>query len=136
FCLTPTTFMQNPVANSIDSDTGRAELTDFWAVLTNPVQLVAFPHVLAGALMSGGALMMAVALWHVWRTVTPPAETPLYRRAAALGAVVVLIGGAGTVVSGDIQGRVMTQVQPMQMATAEARYGPYSGAADAPVEIA
>ena len=135
FILAANSFMQNPVGYSIDSDTGRAELTDFWAVLTNPVQLVAFPHVLAGALMSGGALMMAVALWHVWRTVTPPAETPMYRRAAALGAVVVLIGGAGTVVSGDIQGRVMTQVQPMKMAAAEALYETSSGAEGAPFSI-
>src|SRR5699024_10215393 len=120
-------FMQNPVGYSIDSDTGRAELTDFWAVLTNPVQLVAFPHVLAGALMSGGALMMAVALWHVWRTVTPPAETPMYRRAAALGAVVVLIGGAGTVVSGDLLGRVRAQGEPREMGAAEALRATSSG---------
>src|SRR5699024_1189452 len=135
FILAAHASMQTPVGNSLASGTGRAELTAFRAVLTSPVQVAAFPHVLAGALMRGGALMMAVALWHVWRAVTPPAETPMYRRAAALGAVVVLIGGAGTVVSGDIQGRVMTQVQPMKMAAAEALYETSSGAEGAPFSI-
>src|SRR5690606_9910109 len=49
FILAANSFMQNPVGYTNNPATGRAELTDFWAVLTNPVQLVTFPHVLTAA---------------------------------------------------------------------------------------
>src|SRR5699024_1433432 len=135
FILAANSFMQNPVGYLINTETGRAALADFWAVLTSPVQPVAVPHVIAGALMSGGALMMAVALWHVWRAATPATESPMYRRAAALGATVVLIGGVGTVITGDLQGRVMTEAQPMKMAAAEALYETTSEADGAPFSV-
>ena len=47
--------MQHPVGYRYNPATGRAELTDFVAVLTNKVQLVTFPHVVAGAYLVGGA---------------------------------------------------------------------------------
>src|SRR5699024_11121481 len=122
FILAANSFMQHPVGYVNNPETGRAELTDFWAVLTNPVQLAAFPHVLTAAWMTGGGFMMAIALWHVWRAKTPDAEQPMYRKAATIGAIAVLIGGVGTVITGDVQGKVMTDVQPMKMAAAEALY--------------
>jgi cytochrome bd ubiquinol oxidase subunit I len=55
----------------------------------------------------------------------------VFRNALRIGAVTVLIGGVGAVVTGDIQSKVMTEVQPMKMAAAEALYetqesAPYS----------
>jgi cytochrome d ubiquinol oxidase subunit I len=122
FILAANSFMQNPVGYTNNPETGRAELTDFWAVLTNPVQLVTFPHVIAAALMTGGAFVMAIALWHVWRTATPDAEKQMYRKATRMGAVAVLVGGLVVTVTGDIQGKIMTEVQPMKMAAAEGLY--------------
>ena len=46
----------------------------------------------------------------------------MYRRAARIGAVVALVAGLGVAVSGDVQGKIMTEVQPMKMAAAEALY--------------
>ena len=46
----------------------------------------------------------------------------MFRRAVRTGAVVVLVAGLGVAVSGDIQGKIMTEVQPMKMAAAEALY--------------
>ena len=46
----------------------------------------------------------------------------MYRRSARLGAIVLLLGGVAVTISGDLQSRVMTQVQPMKMAAAEALY--------------
>jgi cytochrome d ubiquinol oxidase subunit I len=122
FILTANSFMQNPVGFRNNPETGRAELTDFVAVLTNPVQLVTFPHVLAAAWMSGGAFVLGIGLWLLWRTQTPAGDRGMYRRVARLGAVAVLVGGLGTAVTGDLQGKVMTEVQPMKMAAAEALY--------------
>jgi cytochrome d ubiquinol oxidase subunit I len=46
----------------------------------------------------------------------------MYRRAVRSGAIVLLVAGLGVAVSGDAQGKVMTDVQPMKMAAAEALY--------------
>ena len=125
FILAANSFMQNPVGYRINEETGRAEMADFVAVLTNPIQLVTFPHVITACYLVGGALVMAVGLHKMRRTVAkggPAADRGMYRHAARLGAVVVLVAGLGVAVSGDIQGKIMTDVQPMKMAAAEALY--------------
>ena len=121
FILAANSFMQNPVGYRYNPETKRAELTDFVAVLTNKVQLVTFPHVVTAAYMVGGAMVMAVALWHLRRR-DVGADAGMYRRATRLGAVVVLVAGLGVAVTGDLQGKIMTEVQPMKMAAAEALY--------------
>ena len=45
-----------------------------------------------------------------------------YRWAAKLGAWVLIASGAAVILSGDFQGKIMYQVQPMKMAAAEALY--------------
>ncbi len=126
FILAANSFMQDAVGYRINPDTGRAEMTDFIAVLTSPVQLVAFPHVITACYMVGGAFVMAVGL-HKLRQVARQdepvlADRAMYRKAARLGAVVTLVAGLGVTISGDLQGKVMTEVQPMKMAAAEALY--------------
>jgi cytochrome d ubiquinol oxidase subunit I len=127
FILAANSFMQNPVGYRYNPQSGRAELTDFAAVLTNKVQLVTFPHVVFAAYMVGGAMVMGVGLWHLRRVnkATEPAaraDLGMYRRATRLGAVVTLVAGLAVAVTGDVQGKIMTEVQPMKMAAAEALY--------------
>ena len=124
FILAANSFMQHPVGYEYNPETGRAELTDFVAVLTNKVQLVTFPHVITAAYMTAGGFVVGVALWHLVRGKGREGseDRPMYRSAARVGAWVVLVAGLGVVVSGDVQGKVMTEVQPMKMAAAEALY--------------
>jgi cytochrome bd ubiquinol oxidase subunit I len=117
FILAANSFMQNPVGFRVNPDTGRAELTDFGAVLTNKVTLVTFPHTIAGCFLVAGSLMTAVALWHLIRH-----RTEAFRPALRLGAWVTLVAALGVAISGDTQGKIMTEVQPMKMAAAEALY--------------
>jgi cytochrome d ubiquinol oxidase subunit I len=121
FILAANSFMQHPVGYRYNPRTGRAELTDFGAVLTNKVQLVTFPHVVTAAYMVGGAMVMAVALWHLRRK-DVGTDFGMYRKATRLGAVVTLVAALGVAVTGDLQGKIMTDVQPMKMAAAEALY--------------
>ncbi|MEU0078940.1 cytochrome ubiquinol oxidase subunit I [Micromonospora tulbaghiae] len=121
FILAANSFMQNPVGFRINPDSGRAELTDFVAVLTNKVALVTFPHTLAGAFLVAGSLMVTVGLWHVMRN-RDSADAGAYRFATRLGSWVVLFSSALVVLTGDIQGKIMTEVQPMKMAAAEGLY--------------
>ncbi len=120
FILAANSWMQNPVGFTYNAAKGRAELTDFGAVLTNKVALVTFPHTVAGAFLAAGGLMAAVGLWHLIRR--PGADTGDYRAAVKLGAWATIVAMGALLISGDIQGKIMTEVQPMKMAAAEALY--------------
>ncbi|MET0928881.1 MAG: cytochrome ubiquinol oxidase subunit I [Aeromicrobium sp.] len=120
FILAANSFMQNPVGYTLNAEKGRAELTDFGAVLTNKVLLSTFPHQIAGCFMVAGAFVAGVAMWHMMRR--PDRDADAFRPAFRMGAVVLLVAGFATVLSGDFQGKVMTEVQPMKMAAAEALY--------------
>src|SRR5689334_12916741 len=60
--LVANSFMQHPVGYTINN--GRAEMTDFGAILTNPNVWVQFPHVLMGALVMGGFFVMGVSAYN------------------------------------------------------------------------
>ncbi|GAA1569880.1 MULTISPECIES: cytochrome ubiquinol oxidase subunit I [Kribbella] len=119
FILAANSWMQHPVGFRYNAARGRAELTDLWAVLTNKVVLVTYPHTIFAAFMVGGAFVAGVALWHLLRR---QADRDVFRSALKIGASVVLVASVGVAISGDLQGKVMTEVQPMKMAAAEALY--------------
>jgi cytochrome d ubiquinol oxidase subunit I len=118
FILAANSWMQHPVGYEMNAERGRAELNDFFAVLTNSTTLVTFPHTILAALLTAGGLMLTVAAWHVFRK----HETEVFRPSMRLAMWVMLIAGIGTAITGDIQARVMTEQQPMKMAAAEALY--------------
>ena len=120
FILAANSFMQNPVGYRFNPTTGRVELTDIWAVLTNKVTLVTFPHTIMSAFLTGGAMVLGVSLWQLYRHSERDAST--FRSAAKAGAIIVLVAAAGVAATGDRQAKVMTEVQPMKMAAAEAQY--------------
>ncbi|MFW6775172.1 cytochrome ubiquinol oxidase subunit I [Nocardioides sp. CPCC 205120] len=143
FILAANSWMQHPVGYRYDEESGRAELTDFAAVMFNKVQLVTFPHVVLAAYMTAAAFVIGVSAWlyvskrHGGRVATEEevragtaaavlaeasGERTMYRRAMRISAVLMFVAGIGVVVSGDVQGKIMTEVQPMKMAAAEALY--------------
>src|SRR6266536_2974342 len=85
FILAANSWMQNPVGFRYNAARGRAELTDLWAVLTNKVVLVTYPHTIFAAFMVGGAFVAGVALWHLVRR--PSVDAEVFRTALRLGAV-------------------------------------------------
>ncbi|KNX39043.1 cytochrome ubiquinol oxidase subunit I [Luteipulveratus halotolerans] len=121
FILAANSFMQHPVGYRINPETGRAELTDFVAVLTNKVQMVTFPHTAFASYMCGAAVVLGACMWHIHKKHVAD-DLPMYRTGARVGAIALLVAGAGVAISGDFQGKVMTEVQPMKMAAAEALY--------------
>ncbi|WP_121251451.1 cytochrome ubiquinol oxidase subunit I [Nocardioides ferulae] len=122
FILAANSWMQNPVGYEFNPETGRAEMNDFAAVLFNKVQLVTFPHTVLAAYMTGAAFVIGFSYWHLVRQKTKPTDKPMYRTAVRTAAWIVLVSGLGVAVSGDVQGKIMTDVQPMKMAAAEALY--------------
>ena len=120
FILAANAWMQNPVGYTFNATTNRAELTDFGAVLTNKLAVITFTHTIVAAFLTAGAFMAGVALWRLARR--PDEDADAFRTVGRLGAVTVLIAALLVVVTGDQQARVMTSVQPMKMAAAEALY--------------
>jgi cytochrome bd ubiquinol oxidase subunit I len=126
FILAANSWMQHPVGYHYNPTTGRAELTDFGAVMFNKVQLGAFPHVIAAAYMTGAAFLIGISAWLYVRasrnSTTGTSDRQMYRRSMRLGAWVLAFAGIAVAISGDVQGKIMTDVQPMKMASAEALY--------------
>jgi cytochrome d ubiquinol oxidase subunit I len=120
FILAANAWMQNPVGYTFNATTNRAELTDFVAVLTNKLAVITFAHTIVAAFLTAGAFMAGVALWRLARR--PDEDAEAFRWVGRLGAVTVLVAALLVVVTGDQQARVMTSVQPMKMAAAEALY--------------
>jgi cytochrome d ubiquinol oxidase subunit I len=112
FILAANSWMQHPVGYRINPATHRAELTDFVAVITNPTLLSAVPHVLSACFMTGAALMIGVAAWHLARN----RDQDVMRPSLKLAAWVMLIAAVGAAITGDAQARLMTKQQPMKMA--------------------
>jgi cytochrome d ubiquinol oxidase subunit I len=140
FIIVANSWMQHPVGAEIID--GRPVMTDAWAVFTNNTALVAFPHTLMGALAVAGGFLLGIAWYHLWRRrkdgidiIGPdgkvvPGEAPIpgrdktdykvWIRSLRIGAVVAMISFAGTALTGDLQGKLMFEQQPMKMAAAEA----------------
>ena len=121
FILAANSWMQHPVGYHYNPITHREELTSFLAVMTNPEQLGTFPHTIAACFLVAGGLVTGIAVWHLMRRPNPE-ETAAFRTAAKAGAVTSLVAAVGTMLTGDILGKLMTMYQPMKMAAAEALY--------------
>ena len=143
--LAANAFMQSPVGYTLDPVTHRAVLGSFSELLTNPVVLAAAPHTIAGAFASGGALVLAIGAWRAWghgaerswteegghaaeRSRTEGSDRGVWRSLARVGAWTTLLAGVASALTGDALSRVMTTVQPMKMAAAEALYTTQAGA--------
>jgi cytochrome d ubiquinol oxidase subunit I len=116
FILAANSWMQHPVGYKIDKVKGRAELTDFWAVLTQNTALSQAFHTLSAAFLTGGAFMVGISAYHLARK----KHIRDMKTSLRLGLITVVIAGMLTAISGDTLGKVMFKQQPMKMAAAEA----------------
>ncbi|WP_188830257.1 cytochrome ubiquinol oxidase subunit I [Nocardia camponoti] len=125
FILAANSFMQHPVGARFNPEKKRAELDSIFALLTNSTNIVAFSHVVAAAFLTASTFVVAIAGW--WMVREARGGSPekrevarsLWRPGLRLGLLVVLIAGIGVALTGDIQGKVMFDQQPMKMASAE-----------------
>ena len=116
FILAANSWMQHPVGYEINPVTQRAELTDFAHVLTQNTVIVAFVHTLSASFLVAGALVAGISIYLLFRD----KAADLARSTMKLGLITVVAAGAIVAISGDIDGKIMTEQQPMKMASAEA----------------
>ncbi|MFB7587856.1 cytochrome ubiquinol oxidase subunit I [Streptomyces sp. NPDC056169] len=104
-------FLNHPVGYS--SEGGELVLDDPVAVLTNPSALLAFGHVLAGALLTAGFFMAGVSAYHLFRR-SP--EWEFFGRSLRIGVFVSAPALMAAAVFGGIQFATLTTFQPMKSA--------------------
>ncbi|MFC8528309.1 cytochrome ubiquinol oxidase subunit I [Nocardia sp. NPDC057227] len=125
FIIAANSFMQHPVGARYNPETGRAELTSIVELLTNNTALAAFPHVVAGSFLTAGTFVAGIGGWWMVRNARggDPAKLEeartLWRPVARASLVVVALAGVALIYTGDVQGKLMFQQQPMKMASAE-----------------
>ncbi len=130
FILVANSWMQNPVGFAVNPATGRAELKDFIAVLTNPELTWTLPHVIAASFLTGGAFILAISIWRIVRR--PDHDADVFRTAAKVGAGTVLAMAVVLLFVGDQAGKYETVNQPMKLAASE---GLYNTAQPAPLSL-
>ncbi len=118
FIMAANSWMQHPVGYKIDPSTGRAQLTDIWAVLTNPVFLWGYVHVLLASLVTASVVMLSIAAWQLHRG----GERAVFRPAARLSLVVLAPTIILAMFVGSELGVVEGKYQPMKIAAAEAQW--------------
>ncbi|WP_165688063.1 cytochrome ubiquinol oxidase subunit I, partial [Mycobacteroides abscessus] len=68
FIIAANSFMQHPVGAVYNPETGRAELTSITELLTNNTALAAFPHTVAGSLLTAGTFIAGICGWWMVRS--------------------------------------------------------------------
>jgi cytochrome bd ubiquinol oxidase subunit I len=122
FILAANAWMRHPVGFAVDPATGRAHLTDIWAVLTNQQALSTYVHVVSAAFVVAGLFVVAVSAYKLLHRDRAPhdSEPGLFRRTLRAGLVTTAIAGAVVALSGDHQAKLMAEYEPMKLASAEA----------------
>lgn len=115
-------WMQNPVGYVLRN--GRAEMVDFWALITNSYGWTKFFHTLTSAYILGAFFVMAIAAYHIMRKRNIPLFKASFRYAAvfALGSSLLVLG------SGDFHGIEVAKVQPTKFAAMESHWETKRGA--------
>lgn len=118
FILAANAWMRHPVGYEVNPETGRAQLTDIGAVLTNPQAISTYVHVVGASFVVAGLFVVAVSAYRVWRR--PDADRAMFRRTLRAGLLTTVVAGAVVAASGDHQAKLMATDAPMKLAAAEA----------------
>ncbi len=116
--LVANSFMQNPVGYVIRN--GRAEMTDFWALLSNPNVWYQFPHVVTAGVATGGFLVMAFSAWHLLQN--KPETKEFFQKSFQWAAVIALVGSTLVGLIGHAQGQFLAESQPLKIASMEGHW--------------
>ena len=113
--LIANSFMQAPVGYTLNN--GRAEMTDFGALITNPHVWLQFPHVFFSGLATAAFLMLGIVAWRLLRK---DRDTAFFHKSFRVATIAALIGSLMVIAVGHQQAQHMVRTQPMKMAAAEA----------------
>lgn len=111
-------WMQNPVGADFNTATMRMEVTDFMAVLFNPVAQAKFVHTVSAGYVCAAVFVLGVSAIYLlqgkWVSVA--------KRSMAVAAAFGLASSLSVVVLGDESGYALTDNQKMKLAALEAMW--------------
>jgi cytochrome bd ubiquinol oxidase subunit I len=114
--LIANSWMQHPVGYTIRN--GRAELTDFLAVVTQPFAWHTIIHTLSAAYLLSAFFVMGISAWFLLRK----RETALFTRSFRLALTFGLIFALVTVIHGHYNGGEVAATQPTKLAAMESHW--------------
>lgn len=112
--LIANSFMQNPVGYVVEN--GRAMMSDFGALLTNPYLWTQFPHTVLSGFATAAFFVLGISAYHLVRR----RNVEVFRRSFQIAAVFGVLAMFLVILVGHSQAQRMVQTQPMKMAAAEA----------------
>ena len=121
--LVANSFMQHPVGYTLNN--GRAEMTDFGALISSPQVFYEFTHVLSGAIIMGGTViagMAAIQLLRGQKKKISEVSREIYKKSLRIGFIVALVGSLSALGTGDLQMKALVHDQPMKFAATEGLY--------------
>ncbi|MFH1102756.1 MAG: cytochrome ubiquinol oxidase subunit I [Pseudomonadota bacterium] len=116
--LIANTWMQYPVGYAIDPASGRAVLTDFWAVVTQDFAVIQVLHTLCAAYVLAGFFVMGISAYHILRK----HEVGFFIKSFRIALPFALIFSIGSVVMGDFSGQQVAHKQPTKLAAMESHW--------------
>lgn len=116
FILAANGFMQSPVGFVVNN--GRAEMTDFGALLANPRAWYLFLHTISSGLVTASFFILGISAYHLVKKNAEKEFKVSFKMAAIVGFCATL----AVIATGDTQGRFLKSVQPMAAAASEAHF--------------
>ncbi|WAC27007.1 cytochrome ubiquinol oxidase subunit I [Ancylobacter sp. SL191] len=111
-------WMQNPAGSAFNPQTMRMEVTDFYAVLMNPVAQAKFVHTVSAGYVTASLFVLGVSAWYVLKG----RHVELAKRSMTVAASFGLAASLSVVVLGDESGYLTTEHQKMKLAAIEAMW--------------
>ncbi len=107
-------WMQHPVGYVIRN--GRAEMVDFWAVITNYYAILKFFHTIIAGWVTAGFFVLGITAYHLLKG----RETTLFKKSFSLAAKYTFVASLLVVLIGDFHAREVAHTQPTKFAAMEA----------------
>lgn len=118
-------WMQNPVGATFNPDTMRMEVSDFGAVLFNPVAQAKFVHTVSAGYVCASVVVLAISAYFLLRG----RWVAFARRSMVVASAFGLASSLSVVVLGDESGYALTDNQKMKLAAIEAAWHTEEGPA-------
>ncbi len=113
--LVANSWMQQPMGYTLHN--GRAEMTDFGALLTNPHVWHQFPHVFFASISTAAFFVLGISAYHLLKMGD---DREVFRRSFKMALIYALIGSVLAGLVGHSQTQYVARTQPMKLAAAEA----------------
>ena len=110
--------MQNPVGAAFNPDTMRMEVTDFMAVIFNPVAQAKFVHTVSAGYVCAAVVVLGISAFYLLKG----KHKGFAKRSMTVAAAFGLLSSLSVVVLGDESGYALTDNQKMKLAALEAMW--------------